>query len=79
MSGLIGAAPVTQFLIRPPNSARILESTCLSAISYCFRSSQPTRLPARSRSRTFVPTRIAQLKTSFFSPPAFSTSLVAAV
>ena len=79
ISGLIGAAPVTQFLMLPPNRARILESTCLSAISYCLRSSQPIGFPARSRSRTFLPTPIAQLKTSFLMPPDFSTSPVAAV
>jgi hypothetical protein len=79
ISGLIGAAPVTHCLMLPPNRPRILDSTCLSANSYCLRSRKPGFAPRRSISRTFRPTPIAQLKMAFFRPPSFSTLAVAAV
>ena len=79
ISGLIGAAPLTASLIRPPNRLRIFDSTCLSAISYWRRRKKPGSLPARSVSRIRRPTPTAQLKTAFFIPPAFSAAAVAAV
>ena len=74
---MIGAAPVTHSLIRPPNRLRIFESTCLSANSYCFCRRKPGRLPARSTSRIRLPTPIAHQKIRFFRPPSLSTAEVA--
>ena len=62
-----------------PKTPRILESTSLSASSYCLRSRKSGCSPARSLARTLVPTPIAQLKSIFLIPPAFSTPLVTVV
>ena len=79
MSGLIGAAPVTASFRLPPKSCRIFERTSRSARSYCVFSSGPADFPARSLSRTFLPTPMAQLKMAFLAPPSFSAFAVAAV
>ena len=79
ISGLIGAAPVTASVSRPPKSPLIFDSTWRSAIRYWAASSGPGRLPWRSSRRTFLPTSIAQSKIVFFSPPSFSTVAVAEV
>ena len=79
ISGLIGAAPVTQFLMLPPNSARIFESTCLSANSYCLAQQEADGLAGALALADLLADADRPVEDAFLRPPSFSTLPVAAV